>query len=691
MFDSIEQIVQETAASVRPPERLTVAEAAEKYRKLNNPGAYVGPWLNDTAPYLVEPMNELNSHKFTAEIFVGPAQSGKTDLFLNWMMHTALCDPADMMLIEKSQANARDFSITRLNRLYRHTPQVGECRTPGRQMQNVYDTQFKAGWILRLAWPTINELTGKAIPRLWLTDYDRMPQDVDGEGSPFDLARKRATTYRSFGMCVAESSPGFVVEAANFLAGTPHQAPPTIGILSLYNRGDRRRWYWKCVACKTAFEPDFNLIDYPDTKDDMEAAELATLHCPKCGQVYGHDTDNQHKVPGKYEMNNSGRWVKDNMTWMEEGSIMGDPIRSDIASFWLKGPAAAFVTWRELVLKYKQAMREFETTGSQEALKTTINADQGLPYTMRGIGKERLPEELKNRAVELGEKVVPEGVRFLLACVDIQAHSFVVQIHGFGVERDVWVVDRFDIRKSERVDEDGERYWVKPGAYPEDWRLLVEQVINKTYPLADGSGRRMQIKYTFSDSGGNEEITHNAYEFYRWLRDKHGENLNRRFLLVKGSAIKSAPRVRVAFPDSDRKDRRAAARGEVPVLEINSDMIKDQVNQMLNRTDPLGGYVSFPDWLPDSFYTEMTAEQRTPKGWVNPKRHRNESWDLLCYAIAGSLCQHIHIEHINWASPPNWAAGWDTNVLITSEGESKRFAKTEKPNYSLSKLAESLA
>ena len=33
----------------------TVAEAAAKYRKLRNPGSYVGPWLNEETPYLVEP------------------------------------------------------------------------------------------------------------------------------------------------------------------------------------------------------------------------------------------------------------------------------------------------------------------------------------------------------------------------------------------------------------------------------------------------------------------------------------------------------------------------------------------------------------------------------------------------------------------------------------------------------------
>ncbi|EKI05075.1 phage terminase large subunit family protein, partial [Escherichia coli 5412] len=36
---------------------------------------------------------------------------------------------------------------------------------------------------------------------------------------------------------------------------SPHEAPPTTGILSLYNRGDRRRWYWPCPHCGEYFQP----------------------------------------------------------------------------------------------------------------------------------------------------------------------------------------------------------------------------------------------------------------------------------------------------------------------------------------------------------------------------------------------------------------------------------------------------
>lgn len=708
LFDTLEGMIVQTAEGVRPPERLTVSEAAVKYRKLNNPGAYVGPWLDEMAPYLTEVQDMLTSVSHTALIFAGPAQCGKTDIFLNWQTYSVICDPADMMLIQTSQTTARDFSIRRIDRLHRHTKDVGSRLIQRRDADNTYDKQYANGMLVTLSWPTINELSGKPIPRLWLTDYDRMDQDIDGEGAPFDLARKRATTFGSHGMCAAESSPGFVIENPKWMPSSKHEAPPTKGILNLYNLGDRRRWYWRCVNCKQPFEPDFSLINYPDTTDFMEAAEMATMRCPFCEIDYHHEP--MDGMPGKYEMNINGKWIKDGEVWMPDGSVEGRAIRSEIASFWLKGVAASFASWKTLVLNYLNAEATYQANGTEEALKTTVNTDQGTPYTPKSLASDRMPEELKNRAKPLGQREVPPGVRFLIASVDVQKNRFVVQVHGTGVGKDVWIIDRFEIKKSKRLDDDKEHLWINPGAYPEDWKILVDEVILKSYPILDGGGRRMSIKMTVCDSGGKEGVTANAYDFVRWLRlgdrddaenavDKQQgtytwePGLGQRFVLVKGASTKGAPSVSVAYPDSQRKDRSAGARGEIPVLMMNTNLLKDALDKMLDRVDPHGGRINYPNWLPDNFYTELTVEVKDPnKGWLNPRKYRNESWDLLVYYLAATLTKIIGLPYIDWDNPPTWAEEWDRNDLVFNPVEqSKPFAGKARPKRSLSDLAGNLA
>ena len=707
-FGSLEQMIADAAEAIRPAKRMTVAEAAEEYRYINNPGAYVGPWKNSTTPYLVEPMNILTSWKFTGMVFVGPAQCGKTDMFPNWLGYSAICDPADMMLIQTSQTTARDFSMRRIDRLHRHSPQIGERLMNTKQADNTYDKTYRSGMLLTLSWPTINELSGKPIPRLWLTDYDRMQQDVDGEGSPFFLSRKRATTYRSNGMCAAESSPGFTVDNPKWVRGSKHEAPPTRGILGIYNQGDRRRWYWQCIDCYDWFEPAFDLLRWDESADIMESAESCYLECPHCAGQYRHDP--YQGRPGKHMLNQTGVWVPDFCLIGKDGKITGTPPRSSIGSFWLKGVAAAFSDWKTLVFNYLSALREYDRTMNEESLKATVNTDQGEAYIPKNLSSDRVPEALKARAKERGHRVVPSNVRFMIASVDIQKHRFVVQVHGITRTKDIVVIDRFDVQKSRREDRvAGGQSWVNPGAYAEDWKTLVDEVMLKTYELGDGSGRKMAIKHTYCDSGGRAGVTANAYNFYRWLRwgdsdeEKDPEEteegvyewtpgLAGRFTLLKGASTKEHPRVKLSFPDSQRKDRNAGARGEVPVLFINTNTIKDMLDNMLNRTDP-GGQVEFPNWLDDNFFIELTVEvkDKVKNVWTNPNNFRNESWDLLVYCIAGTLTHDIGLEHLDFGDPPGWAEQWDANDLVFDPAIADKPFQGDGKKRSLSDLAQNLA
>ncbi|HDZ74080.1 MAG TPA: hypothetical protein ENH55_15240 [Aurantimonas coralicida] len=356
-FSSLEQILLATAEAIRPPERLTVSEAAEKYRKLNNPGQYIGPWRNSMAPYLTEIMDETGSLDFTGVVFAGPARCGKSDIFFNKLGHSAICDPGDAMLVHMTQSTSRDWSQGDLRKFFRHTTAVGSRVLPGKQNMNVHDIRFLTMRLL-VKWPTITELSGKTLRDLWFMDYDRMPQDIEGEGPPFDLGRKRTQTVGRYGMTVAESSPGFEILNTRWSPETPHEAPPTQGILALYNRGDRRRWYIRCVDCGNAFEPHFDHLNYPDSADHVEAAEMTTLDCPMCG--FSHTHEPAPGQPGKHGLNLGGKWIKEGQLWMPDGTIEGVARKSDIASFWLPGVSAAFVDWKTLVLKWLKANEEYD-------------------------------------------------------------------------------------------------------------------------------------------------------------------------------------------------------------------------------------------------------------------------------------------------------------------------------------------
>lgn len=583
-------------------------------------------------------------------IFVGPARTGKTiGLIDGWVIYNVICDPADMLIIQMTEEKAREHSKKRLARTFRVSPEVVSRLSPNKNDNNVYDRTFLAGNYLKIGWPSVNIMSSSDYKCVALTDYDRFPEDIDGEGDAFSLASKRTTTFMSSGMTLVESSPGRDVKDVKWRRTSPHEAPPTTGILSLYNRGDRRRWYWPCPHCGEYFQPCGDVVaGFRDIADLVLASEAAYIQCPFCsGRIMPEQ---------KRELNGRGVWLRDGESINADGSRYGDPRRSRIASFWMEGPAAAYQTLSQLVYKLLTAEQEYETTGSEETLKTVINTDWGLPYLPRASMEQRKSELLEQRAEPVPSRSVPDGVNFLVATVDVQAgrhRRFVVQVTGYGSRGERWIIDRYNITQSLRGDSDGESQRIDPASYPEDWDVLLTDVFNKSWPLASDPSQQMRLMAMAVDSGGEDGVTDNAYKFWRRCRR---DGLGKRIYLFKGDSIRRAKLITRTFPDNTgRTGRRAQAAGDVPLWLLQTDALKDRVNNALWRDSPGPGYVHFPDWLGSWFYDELTYEERSSDGkWSKPGRGANEAFDLMVYAEALVILHGY--EKIRWPDAPEWAS-----------------------------------
>ena len=635
---------------LRAPRRMLVADAVAQYMRVPMGAGNSVPWDPLVAPYVIEPMNCLASREFDAVIFVGPARTGKTiGLIDGWVIYNVICDPADMLIIQMTEEKAREHSKKRLARTFRVSPEVVSRLSPNKNDNNVYDRTFLAGNYLKIGWPSVNIMSSSDYKCVALTDYDRFPEDIDGEGDAFSLASKRTTTFMSSGMTLVESSPGRDVKDVKWRRTSPHEAPPTTGILSLYNRGDRRRWYWPCPHCGEYFQPCGDVVaGFRDIADPVLASEAAYIQCPSCsGRIMPEQ---------KRELNGRGVWLRDGESINADGSRYGDPRRSRIASFWMEGPAAAYQTLSQLVYKLLTAEQEYETTGSEETLKTVINTDWGLPYLPRASMEQRKSELLEQRAEPVPSRSVPDGVNFLVATVDVQAgrhRRFVVQVTGYGSRGERWIIDRYNITQSLRGDSDGESQRIDPASYPEDWDALLTDVFHKSWPLASDPSQQMRLMAMAVDSGGEDGVTDNAYKFWRRCRR---DGLGKRIYLFKGDSIRRAKLITRTFPDNTgRTGRRAQAAGDVPLWLLQTDALKDRVNNALWRDSPGPGYVHFPDWLGSWFYDELTYEERSSDGkWSKPGRGANEAFDLMVYAEALVILHGY--EKIRWPDAPEWAS-----------------------------------
>ena len=660
-------IRKEVAKAVRPPLRMSVSEACRRYVKVRTASGAVEPWDPDLTPYMITPMNLLNSRDYDAVIFVGPAQSGKTQsLITGFSAYIIKCDPSDFMILQTTKGTARDFDTQVIKRAFRDSPDLKEELAPGSKSDNTYDKVFRSGSILFQRWPSINELSGKPLKYMLLTDYDRMTQNIDGEGSAFALSQKRTQKFMSRAMTVVDTSPGFHVTDSTWRPkkGREHEAPPCGGALALFNMGTMHRYYVQCPECGEYYmpAPDERGLHF-SYKKDLFGVTIADMD----GNVFYVCSNNGCliDIEHKREMNRTAIWVPQGCN-IENGEVVGTRRKTRVASFWFPGAFATYSSPETLAQKFLDGCREYDITGSEENLKACINVDFGSAFTSRNLIADVSAEDYQQRAEDLPKRAVPDGVRYLVAAIDVQSWGFVVQVTGYGKNYERWIIDRYDIRISKRK-ERGEQVPCDPAGYLEDWELITERVLASSYPLADGSGRVMGLMRTACDSGGQEGVTERAYNYWRSLRKKR---LHRNFILIKGERPKPEAQkatLTKSFPENTSKTKKKAdARGEIPVWILNTTKLKDSVSNDLSRSRPGNGFIHFPDWLKPSFYEELTVEVRDENGWSNPLKKRNESFDLICYADAACKSKLIELRmfNIDWESPPAWADEWSKNSLV---------------------------
>lgn len=578
-----------------------------------------------------------------------------------WMAHAVVNDPGDMAIFQMTQDKAREFSKQRLDRAIRNSPKLKAMQSAAARDDNLHDKQFKNGMWVRIAWPTATNMASTSYRYVAGTDYDRWPDDIDGEGDGFTLMGKRTTTFLSRGMVAVESSPGRPLTDPSWKPATPHEAPPVGGILGIYNRGDRQRLYWKCPHCREWFQaaPGLGLFRLPSDDQLLEdvreldidrfARQYARVPCPCCGAVI---------TPAQREMmNRSAVWLEDGLVLDYLDRISGNPRTSSIASFWLGGAAATYVTWETLIRKHLQALLEYALNGSELQLMTTANTDQGVPYMSRLLAEAAAAQRGNRYEKGLRRYFVPPETRFLAASVDVQGGKnarFVVQVHAVGPHNEQWLVDRYSVTMSKREGASDEFAPLDPGSYAEDWDLLTEKVLAATYRIDDE--REMRVHMTFVDSGGEDGVTGQAYAWWRRLR-KQGLGLHRRVRLTKGAST------RVDWHIKETMVGGVQGEGDVPLLLLDPNKFKDMVFAGLQRQTPGPGYYHWPEpkgernpdgWLPAAFFDELKAEIRNEKGVWEQVKKRNESFDL-CYMIR-ALCMHVGADKRTfWDSPPDWA------------------------------------
>lgn len=650
-YASAEELVRAILQGLLPPERISTAAFAEAHRWIKRPGSgSLMKFSHDEAPYLRGIMDALDEDRFLTVGVVGCAQSGKNVAAENWFQKGVEVDAADLLWYMQNEDAIAAYVKGRLEPMIEAHPGMASSLGKKSSDNSIHFKRF-ARMQVEFLGASAGNFVNKTVSRIIADEFDAW-----SIGNPLEILNYRRQVAGEGSKILAMSHP----DRAKGLNPTRDWDQ---GIMSVYRDSDRRTWWWQCPQCGDYSSPHPTakrqmVIEYDVDAPLDEIADMARLACPNGCPIEDHR---------RRSMNLTGKWICEGEECHEDGSVTGTPIATRAAGFWILGVMSPFILGGigGLARSREKARREREMNGDDRAFREIMVKGWGIPQgAERQVGAIEAAAIAERAEPGLVLGVVPEGVRVLTTSVDSQGNRFELLTRGWGPGGESWVVDWRVIA-------------AEPGTSAADWDDLLKLLAGLAYPLADGSGRVMRVRAAGYDSAGQAGVTEQAYA--AWLRAKRARMARMAgrvdgrdawaLVPMKGASSLSAPRISLAYPEAARKDRKAAARGQVPVLFFNPSLMKDALASQLGKEAPGPGHIHIPAELrsaeePHVWFEQLAAERRKPNGtWEKVVASaRNEVTDLM--TMSDALARLHGLPRINWERPPGWAAPWDSNSMV---------------------------
>lgn len=447
----------------RTPERLTLRAWAERYRLWPDES----PYRVDETPHIAELMDAYSDPTIEEIVALKPTQSGATEgLMLNAVGYHMDQDPRAILAVIPSVDEAEKWSKKKLRPMVDSSPRLRNKLEDGsRKASNtILEKSFPGGSLGIIGSNSGRGFRMVTIGRVLADDVDGWDSTAGSgaknEGDQVTLLRRRADRVEDRKL-VWISTPTYVGARID----------------TLYHQMARRgRFHVPCPHCG---EMQPLLWGGPDTaygiKWEREKVEDGyvvqpgevlrgkTVHRPQTAYYLCRENSCVIEESDKSQMAAAGEYLTDD----------GEPVRRP-------GYRSVGYRFNALVLtlpgaEWPRLVEEFLTIcDDPDALRAFWNLVLAEPWEDRTDQVD--PDTLEARKADYGAEV-PEGVGVLTAFVDVQKNRLELQVQGWGIREESWVI------RHVRIYGDPER--------DEVWDRL-EGLRTSTWTHA--SGRKMRIE-----------------------------------------------------------------------------------------------------------------------------------------------------------------------------------------------------
>lgn len=261
-------------AVLKPPEKLTVSEWADKYRILSElDSASPGHWRTSKTPYLRKVMDAFNDDFVHDISFCAGSQLGKTTAEQNMLGYAVAQDPGPMLVVYPTKELAKFTSEKRLQPMIQLSPALSK-KFKERESKDL-ELAFDSMYIALTGANSASDLSSRPVRYVFFDEIDKFPKWTGTEASPLELAAERTKTFYNYKI-VKVSSP--TLEKGNIWQGW-------------LTADVQYRYYVPCPHCGEMQILEFGQIKWPDGADENEAKTAACYECKYCHE----SIDDRHK------------------------------------------------------------------------------------------------------------------------------------------------------------------------------------------------------------------------------------------------------------------------------------------------------------------------------------------------------------------------------------------------------------
>ena len=573
---------------------------ANKYRVLPRECANeYGRYRIERTPYMKVPLDCLSPRSSVKIVTIRkPTQVACTDgIGNNWLLAIAHSYPAPCMMMLPTVELAKRHSKTKIapslramdcmDGLVREVKEKGGGNT-------LLVKEFPGGSWSFVGSNSASALRSVSIKYLILDDIDGYEVDVNGEGDPAELARKRMDAFSASCKELRMSTPTLKEFSK---------------IERYFNEGDQSFYWVCCPECGEMQTLEFGGpsakfgLKWDKTKSGRHLPKTTRYLCKHCGQLIP-----EHRKT----------WMLENGFWIAKFPDLSDYHRS----FSLNSLYSPYgwVSWEKIAREFLEAKRD----PTKAKYQVWMNTRMGLTYEAGGEQPDW--EKLKNRTEPYKPLTIPSGGLFLTAGIDIHDDRFAILIAAWGRDEECWVI-----------------YWGEmfvDTAQQASWDQL-EEFLSRSFPHL--SGVQLNLNSYAIDTGYR---TNGAYNYCR-LHTPIA-------MAIKGSSLQGHPNI--GRPSKqDVTYLGSTIKSGVQLWPVGSSTLKATIYGRLKVTEPGPKYIHFYLGLDDDFFTQLTSEKHMTRYdkngipsrvWVLPSGKRNEALDCISYARAAAI--RSGLERMDW-------------------------------------------